>query len=166
MALPIELLPTSLSLAAVFAWGTSDFLGGYSARRANAFVLTTIAHASGLLLMVTIAATIRSPFPAGASVMWALAGGLSGGGALALFYRALSQGRMGLTAPVAAVLGAAIPTVFGIFTEVLPAQFMWLDLCSPDLEYGSSPALRTTAEQKVLASQLSPELALLVSICA
>ena len=120
MAFPIEFFPTSLSLGAVFAWGTSDFLGGYSARHANAFLVTTIAHCSGLLLMVTVAATIRSPFPAAASVMWALAGGLAGGGALALFYRALSQGRMGLTAPVAAVLGAAIPTVFGIFTEGPP----------------------------------------------
>ena len=47
-------------------------------------------------------------------------GGLSGGGALAIFYRALATGRMGLTAPVAAVLGAAIPTVFGMFREGLP----------------------------------------------
>jgi drug/metabolite transporter (DMT)-like permease len=47
-------------------------------------------------------------------------GGLSGGAALAIFYRALASGRMGLTAPVAAVLGAAIPTVFGMFREGLP----------------------------------------------
>jgi uncharacterized membrane protein len=47
-------------------------------------------------------------------------GGLSGGGALAIFYRALATGRMGLTAPVAAVLGAAIPTAFGMFREGLP----------------------------------------------
>lgn len=120
MALPVDFLPTSLSLAAVCAWGTSDFLGGYSARRANAFLLTTIAHGSGLLLMVTIAIASGSPFPSGPSALWALAGGLSGGGALAIFYRALSQGRMGLTAPVAAVLGAAIPTLFAMFTEGPP----------------------------------------------
>jgi len=120
MALPVDFLPTSLSLAAVCAWGTSDFLGGYSARRTNAFLLTTVAHASGLLLMVTIAAASGSPFPSGPSALWALAGGLSGGGALAIFYRALSQGRMGLRAPVAAVLGAAIPTLFAMFTEGPP----------------------------------------------
>jgi drug/metabolite transporter (DMT)-like permease len=120
MTIPVELLPTSLSLAAVVAWGTSDFLGGYSARNANAFLLTTIAHGSGLLLMLTLAGASHSLFPGRPSVVWAFAGGLSGGAALAIFYRALSQGRMGLTAPVAAVLGAAIPTVFAMFTEGPP----------------------------------------------
>jgi hypothetical protein len=55
MALSYALIPTSFSLCAVFSWGTSDFLGGYAARRANAFLLTTIAHASGLLLMIALA---------------------------------------------------------------------------------------------------------------
>ena len=120
MALSVEFLPTGLSLAAVFAWGTSDFLGGYSVRHANAFLLTTIAHASGLILMVTVASASRSPFPIPSSALWAFAGGLSGGGALAIFYLALSQGKMGLKAPVAAVLGAAIPTLFAMFTEGPP----------------------------------------------
>jgi len=111
---------TSFSLAAVFAWGTSDFVGGYAARRTNAFPLTAIAHISGLFLMAGLALATRSPFPSRTAVVWALIGGLSGGGALAIFYRALSTGRMGLTAPVAAVLGAAIPTVFGMFREGLP----------------------------------------------
>src|SRR5580692_6676568 len=113
-------LPTNLSLAAVFAWGTSDFLGGCGARRANAFFLTAIAHLSGMILMAGVAVATHSPFPTRTAVAWALLGGLSGGGALAIFYRALATGRMGLTAPVAAVLGAAIPTAFGIVREGLP----------------------------------------------
>jgi drug/metabolite transporter (DMT)-like permease len=55
-------------------------------------------------------------------VAWVLAGGVSGGFAVAIFFRALSEGRMGVTAPVAAVLGAAIPTLFSIFTEGLPGK--------------------------------------------
>jgi drug/metabolite transporter (DMT)-like permease len=51
-----------------------------------------------------------------------LVGGISGGASLAIFYRALSSGRMGLTAPVAAVLSAAIPAFFSIFTEGLPGK--------------------------------------------
>lgn len=70
--------------------------------------------------MVTIAGASHSPFPITSSAVWAFAGGLSGGGALAIFYLALSRGRMGLKAPVAAVLGAAIPTVFAMFTEGPP----------------------------------------------
>lgn len=120
MPLVSQLVPTSFSLAASFAWGTSDFLGGYAARRANAFLLTTIAHIGGLLLMLILASATQAQFPSERSLLWALAGGLSGGGALAIFYRALSLGRMGLTAPVAAVLGAAVPTIFGMVTQGMP----------------------------------------------
>jgi len=120
MTVPSLSAPTSLSLAAVFAWGTSDFVGGYAARRTNAFLLTAIAHISGLLLMAGVALASHSPFPSPTAVVWALAAGLSGGGALAIFYRALARGRMGLTAPIAAVLSAAIPTVVGMFREGVP----------------------------------------------
>jgi drug/metabolite transporter (DMT)-like permease len=115
-----QFVPTSFSLAAVFAWGTSDFLGGYAARRANAFLLTSLAHASGLLLMLVLATAIHAQTPSEPSILWAIAGGVSGGGALALFYRALASGRMGLTAPVAAVLGAAVPTIFAMAAEGMP----------------------------------------------
>jgi drug/metabolite transporter (DMT)-like permease len=147
MVPPSQFLPAGFSLAAVFVWGTSDFLGGYAARRSNAFLFTTIVHASGLLLMFAVAAASHSPFPSRTSVAWALAAGLSGGGGLAIFYRALASGRMGLTAPVAAVLSAIIPTVFGMFTEgvprtvqvagfVLAASGIWLISRSED---GSRP---------------------------
>jgi drug/metabolite transporter (DMT)-like permease len=110
------------SLAAVLAWGTSDFLGGYATRRANPFLFTSIVNAGGLLLMITLAEARPAPFPSVRSVIWVLAGGISGGGSLAIFYRALAAGRMGITAPVAAVIGAAIPTVFSIATEGLPGR--------------------------------------------
>jgi drug/metabolite transporter (DMT)-like permease len=120
MTLPPQYLPAGFSLGAVFIWGTSDFLGGYAARRSNAFVFATVVHLSGMLLMLGLAVAGHSPFPSRAGVAWALAAGLSGGGGLAIFYRALASGRMGLTAPVAAVLSAIIPTVFAIFTEGVP----------------------------------------------
>lgn len=120
MTLSAQFVPTGFSLAAVFAWGTSDFLGGYAARRANTFLLTSLAHASGLILMLVLAMTTHAQVPSERSVLWAIAGGVSGGGALALFYRALASGRMGLTAPVAAVLGAAVPTIFGMVAEGVP----------------------------------------------
>jgi drug/metabolite transporter (DMT)-like permease len=109
-------------MAAVLAWGTSDFLGGYATRRANAFLFTTVVNLGGLLLVGTLASASHAAFPSGRSVAWMLAGGISGGASLAVFYRALSSGRMGLTAPVAAVLSAAIPTLFSMFTEGLPGK--------------------------------------------
>jgi len=110
------------ALASVVAWGTSDFLGGYATRRANAFLFTTVVNLGGLALVTTLATASHASFLSGRSVLWVLAGGASGGAALAIFYRALSSGRMGLTAPVAAVLGAGIPTIFSIFTDGLPSK--------------------------------------------
>src|SRR5579864_3670820 len=115
-----QLAPVIYSLTAVLAWGTSDFLGGYATRRANAFLFTTVVNVGGLLMMLILAASAQAPLPSARSVIWVLAGGISGGASLAVFYRALSSGRMGLTAPVAAVLGAAIPTIFSMFTEGWP----------------------------------------------
>jgi len=122
MSASLQAGPIAFSLAAVCTWGTSDFMGGYATRRANAFLLTTVAHAAGLLLMVTLALLCHSVYPARSSVEWALAGGLSGGAALAFFYRALASGSMGLTATVGAVLGGALPAVFGIATEGWPGN--------------------------------------------
>jgi len=109
-------------MAAVLAWGTSDFFGGYATRRANAFLFTVVVNLGGLLVVGTLASATHAPFPSARSAAWVLASGLSGGAALAIFYRALSSGRMGLTAPVAAVLGAAIPAAFSMFTEGLPGR--------------------------------------------
>jgi drug/metabolite transporter (DMT)-like permease len=109
-------------LAAVLAWGTSDFLGGYATRRANAFLFTMIVNLGGLSLVGALALATHAPLPSARSVAWVVAGGLSGGASLAIFYRALSSGRMGVTAPIAAVLGAAIPTLFSIFTEGMPGR--------------------------------------------
>ncbi len=122
MPAPPQVATATYGLAAVLAWGTSDFLGGYATRRANAFLFTTVVNIGGQLLMVTLASATHAPFPSARSAAWVLAAGVSGGAALAIFYRALSSGRMGLTAPVAAVLSAAIPAVVSMFTEGLPSR--------------------------------------------
>jgi drug/metabolite transporter (DMT)-like permease len=122
MAAAPQFASAGYGLAAVLAWGTSDFLGGYATRRANAFLFTTVVNIGGLVLAGTLASASHAAFPSARSVAWVLAGGISAGASLAVFYRALSAGRMGLIAPVAAVLSAAIPTVFSMFTEGLPGR--------------------------------------------
>jgi drug/metabolite transporter (DMT)-like permease len=115
-----QLAPAACSLAAVFIWGTSDFTGGYASRRANAFVFTAFSHLCALALMVALALAQHAPFPSRTSILWALLAGGIGGFSLAIFYRALAEGKMGLTAPIAALLGAAIPTLADIAMEGAP----------------------------------------------
>ncbi len=120
MPLPAQFMPSALSLIAVFAWGVSDFLGGYASRRGNPFVVACVVNGGGLILMALFARAIHSQVPPSHNMEWAMAGGAIGGTGLAIFYGALAKGKMGLTAPIAALLGAAIPTAFGMITEGLP----------------------------------------------
>lgn len=111
------------SVAAVFLWGISDFSGGYGSRRANAFTLTAFSHICAFALMFSIALLERGAFPSLTSVVWALAAGCVGGFSIAIFYRALASGQMGLTAPIGALLGAAIPTLADVALEGKPSRW-------------------------------------------
>jgi drug/metabolite transporter (DMT)-like permease len=120
MAITGQFTSSLYALGAVCTWGVSDFLGGYTARRFHAFFLAALGHMSGTLLMLSIALGAHEPFPPQSHLIWAAAAGVAGGVSLALFYRALSQGSMGISAPITAVLSAGIPTVFGMLREGFP----------------------------------------------
>ncbi len=118
-----QFAPAVYSVVAVFLWGSADFAGGLGSRRANAFVLTAFSHACAFALMLVIALSQHGAFPDHASIVWALIAGAVGGFSLALFYSALASGQMGLTAPIAALLGAAIPTMVDIAREGAPSRW-------------------------------------------
>jgi drug/metabolite transporter (DMT)-like permease len=120
MPLPAHYASATYALGAVCCWGISDFLGGYTARKFNSFFLAMLGHAGGFSMVFAIAAGNHMPLPATRGIVWAMLAGASGGTALALFYRALAQGNMGLAAPVSTVIGAAIPAGFAIWIEGFP----------------------------------------------
>jgi len=122
---PTQFAPAVYSVVAIFLWGAADFAGGYGSRRANAFVLTAFSHVCAFVLMLTLALAFaeHAEFPTRASIVWALLAGASGGFSLAIFYRALAAGQMGLTAPIAALVGAAIPTMVDVALEGAPSRW-------------------------------------------
>jgi len=115
--------PAAYSVTALVLWGTSDFAGGYGSRRANAFVLTAFSHVCAMALMFAVAFGQHGVFPNRTSILWAITAGAVGGFSLAIFYGALAEGQMGLTAPIAALLGAAIPTLVDIALEGAPSRW-------------------------------------------
>ena len=115
--------PAAYSVTAVFLWGTSDFAGGFGCRRANAFVLTAFSHLCAFVWMLVIALGSHAVFPNRSSILWAILAGSIGGFSLAIFYRALAEGQMGLSAPIAALLGAAIPTMVDIALRGAPSRW-------------------------------------------
>jgi drug/metabolite transporter (DMT)-like permease len=123
MSLLSQFTPAAYSVGAFFLWGAADFAGGWGSRRANAFVLTAFSHICAFVLMLAVALGQHGAFPDRASILWAFAAGAVGGFSLAIFYRALATGQMGLTAPIGALLGAAIPTLVDVALEGAPSRW-------------------------------------------
>ena len=121
--IPLQFAPPAASVTAVVLWGASDFAGGLGSRKANPFVLTAFSHVCAFALMLLVALAQRETLPDRVSILWALLAGGLGGFSLAVFYGALASGQMGLTAPIGALLGAAIPTLVDIALEGSPSRW-------------------------------------------
>lgn len=119
----VQIGPAACSVTAVFLWGAADFAGGYGSRRADAFVVTAFSHICAFIVMLAVALSHTGAFPDRASMVWSFVAGSVGGFSLAIFYRALASGQMGLSAPIGALLGAAIPTLVDIALEGAPGRW-------------------------------------------
>ena len=107
-------------LAASLFWGSGDFNGGLASRRSNATSVVIAAYAVGFVLLIALALLWKEPFPAQIDLFWGGLAGLAGAIGLISFYSALSIGRMGIAAPVSAILTASLPVLFSVFTQGLP----------------------------------------------
>jgi len=109
-----------LSLAAAASWGAADFSGGLATKRVNPFGVVVVAHGTGLLFMLLLALLAKEPVPSRISLLWGMAAGLVGGIGLAALYKALAIGKMGVNAPLSAVIAALLPLLFSFSREGLP----------------------------------------------
>jgi drug/metabolite transporter (DMT)-like permease len=127
MRMPDALLPPALAVVALgllasLGWGLADFGGGLTSRRAPVLGVLGGSQAASLLLAVPILVLLRDePSMRAEDVGIAALGGVLGAAGLALLYRGLSVGRMGVVAPIAAVLTATLPVGFGFLTEGMPS---------------------------------------------
>ena len=162
-------------MTAVFLWGTADFSGGYGSRRANAFVLTAFSHVAAFALMIAVALLLHPELPSLQSILWGMAAGAIGGFSLAIFYRALASGQMGLTAPIAALLGAAIPTLADIAMEGAPGRLtiagfalaifaIWLITRSEPGDIGAEPGDGPSATDAISGPPKSVAMAALAGV--
>lgn len=104
-----------LSLLSAATWGGSDFAGGWGARRASSLLITACGQVTSLAGLLCICVALRLPVPDTKYLVFAAIGGFEGAFALAIFYRALAMGAMGLTAALTGLLTALIPVVFDMF---------------------------------------------------
>jgi drug/metabolite transporter (DMT)-like permease len=115
------ILSVGLGLVAAATWGGSDFAGGLGARRSPALLLAFSGHLVTLLLLLAACVFGQLPLPHRTEFLEGAIGGLEGSLALAVFYRALAMGAMGLTAALTGLLTALVPVVYGLWVEGLPA---------------------------------------------
>jgi drug/metabolite transporter (DMT)-like permease len=121
-----EFFTVFFGLASALSWGAGDFCGGLTARRAPVLSVLVVAQGSGLLMMAALALLWREPLSASADLWWGAAGGLFGTIGLGALYRGLAVGRVGVVAPVSAVITATLPAAYGILTEGWPGSMQVL----------------------------------------
>lgn len=117
-----ELATMLLALGAAVCWGTGDFCGGFAARRMPTAAVVVVAQSLGLVAILAGALLFREPLPGLPDVGWGAAAGVFGVVGALLLYRGLAVGRMGVVAPVAAIVTAVPSIISALFTDGLPGQ--------------------------------------------
>jgi drug/metabolite transporter (DMT)-like permease len=128
----VNLLPasTGFGLLSAASWGGSDFVGGLGARRAPALLVTFSGQFVSFVLLLGIWLALHGSVPGHRELVMALIGGFEGALALAVFYRALAMGAMGLTAALTGLLTALAPVLFSAVHEGLPTPLSALGLAA------------------------------------
>ena len=116
-----ELTAVLFGSLSALCWGTGDFCGGLASRRTNLFLVITVSQFAGLALLVFIALLSAEPLPVPTDLLLGALAGLAGTAGLAALYAGLVGGKMGIAAPVAAVVSAAIPVALAATLEGLPS---------------------------------------------
>lgn len=111
----------AFGLSASLCWGSGDFSGGLASRRASVSRVVIADYAVGFVLLITLALIGKEHSPLPTDLLWGGLAGVAGVLGLLAFYSALSTGRMGIAAPVSAVLTAALPVLFSALTTGLPS---------------------------------------------
>ena len=101
-----------LALGSAVFYGSADFYGGLTARRANTVATVFVTQFVGLVLLLAVLPFLPAATVAPRDWLWGVGAGLSGGIGVALLYRALAVGMMAVVAPVTAVCAAIIPVLF------------------------------------------------------
>jgi drug/metabolite transporter (DMT)-like permease len=119
--IPPALAVVVLGLFASLGWGFADFGGGLASRRAPVLGVLLASQLAGIVVGLPLLLLTNEPAMRPLDIAVSVGGGVFGATGLALLYRGLSAGRMGVVAPVAAVLTATLPVGFGFLTEAAPS---------------------------------------------
>jgi drug/metabolite transporter (DMT)-like permease len=109
------------ALLSALCYGAADFLGGFTAKRATTLAVVVVSQLAGLLLLLMMFPFSPQAAPGRADVLWSALAGVTGGGGVALLYRALAIGVMAVVAPTTAVCAVVIPVLVSVALGERPA---------------------------------------------
>lgn len=115
-----ELLALLFGLGSAASWGAGDFSGGLATKRNDVFMVVMISQVAGTIPLVGFTLLWGGALPPLKHLLFGAIGGLFGMAGLLALYRGLSEGRMGVVAPVTSVAAAVLPMLFGSFWDGLP----------------------------------------------
>ncbi len=116
------ILAVFFALSAAAAWGSGDFTGGLASRRVGPYHTVLASYSFGLLALMAAALVTGEELSSPADLLWGAAAGLLGMAGLGCLLRGFAVGRMGIVAPVSAVLATIVPVIFTAFTAGLPRE--------------------------------------------
>ncbi len=125
-----ETLAVVCGLCSALAWGAGDFAGGFASRRANALTVVFFSQMLGGILMLGLAPVLAEHAPDARQVLAGMLAGAFGVLGLVSLYQGLASGRMGLVAPLSAVVTAVIPMGFSFIVEGLPTALQLFGLAA------------------------------------
>lgn len=114
------MLAIALALGASLCWGSGDFLGGLTTRRASLWAVIVGSQAVGLVGATLVVVLAGRGWPGLHAVWPVMLGGLASVVAISCFYKALAIGSMSIVAPISAT-NALIPFLVGLAVGERPS---------------------------------------------
>ena len=114
------MLAIALALGASLCWGSGDFLGGLTTRRASLWAVIVGSQAAGLVGATLVVVLAGHGWPRLHAVWPVMLGGLASVVAISCFYKALAIGSMSIVAPISAT-NALIPFLVGLAVGERPS---------------------------------------------
>lgn len=123
-------MTVAIALLASLAWGAADFLGGAMSRRFPAVTVAAGSQVIGLVLLGILVAIGRPALPGQAAMLAGVAAGVFSFVGLALMYRALAIGKMGVVAPIVGS-SAVVPLIWGLLhgDQLTTSQIFGVVVC-------------------------------------
>jgi drug/metabolite transporter (DMT)-like permease len=118
--IPVELMAIFFGLASAVSWGAGDFTGGCASRRTNVYSVVLVTQIVGVVLFPILAFVFSENLPPLSKLLWGCLAGFFGTSGLLALYQGLVEGKMGIVAPVAAMISAIVPVIYSAFYEGFP----------------------------------------------